>query len=561
MADIPPSSEEREVLKFLDAVDAEAEADKNEVSRPWAENLRQVRGDQWRIERAPYFMANIIKNQVKRKVAGLTESKPQITVSARKAGLSKSEQVVYNSVKAIWDRSQTEDALYRMAFFGMSVGCGFLRTVYDPIRDDVFIEFVDPRRVFIDPALSSMSCLDDAQYIRVDTVAPLADIRLRFPGRGQAVKSDEKYSSYNPAPKTRTSVIASVLQAMPRVYKPGGSPKAGPIPRAELSEYWIADLSIGHDGGLLFPGGRRIVRAGNVLLVDEANPYWDGKQPLEGFEWDIDFDKPWGMDDVQDLRRLQEAINRAGDAWIKNLLVGSNFKIIADLDALDQDQWDKVTNEAGLTIKKKPQREFRYEPPVQLGAEVPQAIEGLIRLCNLLTGNSEASGAGMVKESSDLEGLQQAPQLLTRAVARRLETMLERVGQKLISRVFQFFTSDRVLHQQGSSHAWVAYTFERQKLLQDDTGKFRSKEELKKMWQDYRFMVTPGSSLASTRIKRTMTALQLRTATGVAPSVRRILAEADIGDPEELIKEGLAEIKWLQDQGWSPPVPRGRGGR
>lgn len=156
-----------------------------------------------------------------------------------------------------------------------------------------------------------------------------------------------------------------------------------------------------------------------------------------------------------------------------------------------------------------------------------------------------------------MEGLQFSRQTLVRSVARRLETMLERIGQKLISRIFQFYNADKVLFQLGSSREWIAYTFERQRLLEDDSGDARSVEDRQVMWRDFKFMVVPHSSLAMTRVQRVMAALQLRSATGVAPSIHRILQEADMGDPSVLIEEGIEEAKRLPP----PPIPKGRGGR
>ena len=559
MSDISPPAkgEEAQLIRFLEAVDGEAEASKREVSRYWEDSIKQVRGDQWRLKRSPYFMANIIKNQVRRKTSTLTESKPQIQVSAQREKLSLAAEVIYNATKSIWDRSNTEDAIGRLAQFAMTMGSGFLGAVYDPLINDVEIMFIDSRRVFVDPGIYSAPDLDKAQYLRIDTILSLADIRTRFPGRGALVKPTDRFSSFGDGRRT-TSILSSVLSMMPRPYRPGTATKSGPIPRAELREYWIRDPQTNTEGKLLFPGGRHIVRSGNVILLDEANPYWDGLWPLEMFEWDMDYDTPWGLDEVQDLRRIQEAVNRLGDAWVQNRLLGSNFRIIADLDALDPDQWEKLDNEAGLIIREKPQRQFEYQPPVPDDGSMPQTINMLIQLMDLLTGNQGDRGdKSPAQGSASYEGLQMARQVLIRAIARRLEAMLERLGQKLVSRIFQFYTADKILFQQGSSHQWIAYTFERQRLLSDDAGNMRSIEDRQTMWRDFKFMITPFSSLAMTRVQRTMAALQLRSATGFVPSVKRIMAEADMGDADELIREGLEELKTLPP----PPVPKGRGGR
>jgi len=556
MAGLPPKGEELQLIRFLDAIDSEAESTKREVSRPWEENIRQVQGEQWKIKRAPYFLANIIKNQVKRKVSAITEMRPQIRISAQKPGLTKAASVLYNSARSIFDRNETDDTFYRLCMFAMTLGPGFLSTTYDPIEDDIMISFVDPRNVYLDPGVRASSHLRQAQYVRIDTPISLADIRRRFPGRGALVQPDERLSSY--AEKSRTSLISAALSMLPRPYHPGVSRKTGPIPRAELREYWINDPQINTEGEPLFPGGRHVIRSGNLILVDESNQYWDGEWPIDMFEWDVEFDHPWGTGDIGDLRRLQEAINRMGDSWIKNLLLGGNFRVIADMDALDPDQWDRLDNDAGLIVRKKPNRQFDYHPPIPADPGTPTAIQSLMQLCDLLTGNLDpSSGRAESGPGAGLEGLQNARQVLVRSVARRFESMLGRVGQKLISRVFQYYTANRILFQQGPSHEWVSYTFERQKLLEDDDGKIRSSADRTKMYRDFKFLVTPGSSLASTRIQRVMAALQLRAATAVAPSVRRILAEADFGDPDELIQEGLEELSKLPQ----PPPQKGRGGR
>ena len=552
-----PNSDEGKLLKFLDEVDSEAEGGRRDIEKGWAENMKQVRGDQWRLKRNPYFLANITKNQLRRKVATLTEAKPQVQVRSKKPDLTKAQMVLYNACRSILDQSHTDDNLERVCRFGMTCGSSFLGVVYDPAEDDVFVPFIDPRRVYIDPGLTAASEIDKAQYVRIDTMMPLSDVRMRFPGRGALVKPDDRASAVHQPQRHRTSVLSAVLSMMPQPYRPGAPPKPGPVPRAVVKEYWLRDSQLGEDGTLLFPTGRRIVRASNVILLDQPNPYIDGGWPIEMFEWEVDFDSAWGMDEIEDLRRLQEALNRMGDAWIRNLLLSSNFKIIGDVDALDPDQWDKIDNEAGLIIRKKPTRSLEYVPSVPMDQSIPGALEAIIRLADMLTGNSESKPSQMAQGSAAYDGLQMSRQTLVRAVSRRLESMLERVGQKLISRVYQFMTSDRILFQQGPSREWMAYTYSRQQILQDDEGNYRPLEEQERMFKDFRFLVTPGSSLASTRVQRVMAALQLRSATGVAPSIRRILAEADLGDVDTLLQEAIEEAKWLP----APPPEKGRGGR
>ena len=231
---------------------------------------------------------------------------------------------------------------------------------------------------------------------------------------------------------------------------------------------------------------------------------------------------------------------------------------MADVDALDPDQWDKLDNEAGLIIRKKPQRTFEYVPPTELGPTIPNTMSSFIQLADMLTGNTDVQGGPSEAQSSSvLEGLQAARQTLVRSVSRRLESALERVGQKLISRIFQYYNSDRIFFQLGPSRDWISYVYERLRILEDDKGNARDPEQIRTMFRDYKFLVSPGSSLAISRVQRTMTLLQLRGATGIAPSVRRILNEADIGDPDALLAEGMEELKHLPP----PPPPKKSGKR
>lgn len=561
MTQIPGRDEERRLTSFLDMLDGEAEAARKDLTKTWEENIRQARGDQWRIRRNPYFLANVIRNQIRRKVAALTESNPEFQIRAFKPRLAKASNVLYQVIKSIFQREATSDAIVRLAQFGMTVGCGFIRVTYNKLTNDVELSFIDPRRVWIDPAITAASELSKAQYLRIDSVLPIYDIRRIFPGRGALVKPNERYSSYTSGSRFSSgssTILGSVLSLFPQPYRPGFPSKQGPIPRAEIREYWLRDPQINMEGDPLFPGGRHIVRSGEVILLDENNPYWDGEWDLEMFEWDMDYDSPWGKDDVQDLRRIQEAINRIGDSWVHNLILGGNFKVVADMDALDPDQWGKLDNEAGLTIRKKPNRQLEFVPGIPPSLETPAAIEGLIKLCDLLTGNIDpARGRTMTQSSSVFEGLQQSSLSLVRASARRLESTLQRVGQKLIARIFQYFQGDRILFQLGPTREWVSYVYSRQELLENDEGDPRSASEIQEMYRDFKFLIRPGSSLAVSRLQRVMALLQLRGATGIVPSVKTILAEADLGDPDAMLDEALEEAKKLPP----PPPAKGRGGK
>lgn len=546
------------LLKFLDALEDEGRAAREYSAKHWDESIRQLRGDQWRMARNPHFTMNIIRNQVERKVSALTEVKPTLKVSPTKQGLDNAAQIMNQSIKALWDMQQVDQTLHRLCVSAMTLGSGFLTTYWDPAANnytgEIMIRMIDPRKVIIDPGVTEAEHLKYAAYVMTESFDTLNNIRMRYPGRGLLVKPDKKYSSqlharHQQAGRGGAGILSAVMRSMPTVFR-NNPVKEGPIARAEIREYWVSDPQLGQDGQPAFPTGRHIIRSGDVILRDEVNPFWDGMWPIDMMDWNMDFDSPWGLGEVQELRRIQEAFNRIGDGLVRNSLLSNNVKVIADMDALEPDKWDELTNEGGIVIKKRPGREITYDFPREMPQYLFQLMTTLINFAEMSTGNLDVSGqakggqGGNVISASALEGIQAQSQLLIRAVARRLEGLLERIGQKLISRILQFYTHDRVLHLLGPTREWISYTFERNKVFLDDQGQQRKPLDVQRMFNDFKFLVVPGSSLATTRVQRTMMALNLKNALQIVPSIKTILREADLGpDPEEMIEEGIKEME------------------
>ena len=113
-----------------------------------------------------------------------------------------------------------------------------------------------------------------------------------------------------------------------------------------------------------------------------------------------------------------------------------------------------------------------------------------------------------------------AAETLIRATARRLEYVVERIGIKLISRIIQFYTADRVMLLTGPGQEWDEYKYRRSELLKPlldgldpATGESLKESEretkLREFFTNFRFKVTPLSSMPQNRIQRGLMALQL----------------------------------------------------
>ncbi|MEW6215968.1 MAG: hypothetical protein AB1478_12330, partial [Nitrospirota bacterium] len=127
---------------------------------------------------------------------------------------------------------------------------------------------------------------------------------------------------------------------------------------------------------------------------------------------------------------------------------------------------------------------------------------------------------GGVTSGIAIESLAIASQSLIRYQARKLERMLSRIGQKLIARIFQFYSNDRLLWLFGESQELEQFKFARNEIITPFYDIYT--KELQKVpeaerplyiarqaFKNFRFKVIAGSSLAMTKVQRATLAMTL----------------------------------------------------
>jgi hypothetical protein len=564
----PPGAHERSLIEFLDQIDAEAAGWKKKYDGgKWSRMLDVYRGKNLRgTYQTPWFEANVLGNALDRKNSILTEVKPTIHIAARRQGLTSTQDTIQRTINALWDEKELDMQLESLVHFASTFGCGGFLIGWDPMADygrgDMALRAFDPRALAVDPAVTRSYELDAGQYVRMDSVQSLWDLQRWFPGRGQFVRPDPRVSA-SEEDSPAGGPISHVISRLSNAFR--GTPRAdGPIPRAFVREYRFRDPSLTEDGRLRFPRGRRILRGGDdVVLLDAENEYWDGGYPLELLDLRPDPDHAFGRSEVEALRRLQEGLNRMGHAFVENAILVNNVWVVADQDSLTPDSINRLNNIGGIVITKRFGREVTRHPPPEMPAHFLNWINFAVQMIDLLAGLTDSSmqGRGRVelRSAEQLEGLQQAAEVLIRAQARRLESFLQRVGQKLISRLFQFYTEDRFLSYIGPGEEWAQFQFDRWELVGEifrqatqeleareidvssEAGQEVLTERLMAVWKDFRFRVSPGSSLASSRVRRSMMMGML--AENLMMPRSRILKELGYENGTELMREALAEAQ------------------
>lgn len=608
------------LIEFLDRIDAEVKETTRDRRLQIKRNIRLFHtGSPDKQDAPPLFSANLIGPNVRRGAALLTEQKPLLDIRPRREGLAQTARLLRDTIRAVWDEQgigmQLEDCVLRSKVMQSA----FFMIAWDPEANyglgDIACYALDFRQVGVDPSVQKAQDCDYAQYIYVDSVVPLSTAQRNFPHIADRLMpsditsvTDEDITSLNYSNRLQ----GPVERAWRRFG--GGSRKGRAIPRIRLRTYWLVDPEVNSDESPVYPNGRVIVRTADQDLIcnrerddsgnwapGQSNPYYDGRWPIEWLDNAPDLDSPWGRDELEAVRRIQHSFNKLGNVGVKTTLQNAIGISVADQNTLQPEALNYLRDMGYYVVEKAAGRSFeRGAPQVALPSLVQFMgyMQGLMDNVEGLTdagGNIGTSkGRAEVRSAVMLEGLQQMSQILVRASARRFEAFLERVGQKLISRIFQFYTQDRLLTYVANNGEMRKVEFERRKLMEElvklaadrlqQEAQNRRKEEsseeseraqyggaqaltrpgmetpilgeddilatIKGAWRDFRFMVEPFSSLSQNRIARAQQRMQLAQQ-GMIPSWM-VLQELGFEDPRQLQEEALEEAKRRQELGLQP---------
>ena len=460
-------------LGFLDRLDNEGKQWLAKWSTGWTADIAQARGEQWGDPKSsPMFLANYISNLLLKKQALLTESKPILDVLVKSPGLYETSVVLKKTMDGLWDELKVQIALEQSAAFLETLGHFFWRIFWDPTANfglgDIAITAIDPRLMRLDPGITHVYDLQEGQYIIEDEIVPYGWVCKHFP----------KVAS-NVEPNVNLSILGND-QAQKGffkrwLYKRSADIADSAMPRVWIRRYWITDPALDDDDKPMFPGGRLIIRTGDDVILnpseetEQQNPYFDGLWPYEMLDNRPDIDHPFGKSEVEPLKRLQEAVNRMGHTVVRSMIKNTDW-VMSDANALTPDTIAALKQLEQVVIEKGAGREVTRVPattPTQVETGFIQMVIGIMKELSGVADDpmSGAKGRVELRSQPQLQGLQEAGQLLVRFQARRLEWFFERVGQKLISRIFQFYDSDRVLNYAGPDKI-KQYVFEKDLLRQ-----------------------------------------------------------------------------------------------
>ena len=497
----------------LQGIYTEAAQNKENYSSNWRSYIDFLRGKQWPDRRPSHKISailNFLIENIERKTALLTDTKPLPKVIARSDSAQNTADILNTILGMIFESSSFAQAVSETVENAQVLGTGALGTLYDPDTDagrgGVSIVSYDPRAVYFDPLVRKSYLLSEGEYVIVEDVWSLEKARDIFPKRANMYQADAGLSRF--VSQKQEGFFASIKS---KVFKPREDKlTTSEVPRVYVREFWLRDRSKKSDSDTyrFHNASRKVVMIGEVIADDGDNPYNDGQFPLDLYGWHTDFDSAWSWGDVELLKSPQELMNKIIATVLENIALMSNAIWIGDQDALTKEEWIRLNNAPGSYVKKRPGRELRRDPGVPLPNYVLEAL-GMLE-----TGSEKVTGmvdvmrgirTGQVSSGVGIESLQMMAQALIRLRARALEAVHERVGRKLISRVFQYYKPDKIFEVLRETKDIDAKTIEP---IVSELLKPLDKRK-KDAWTDIAFSIEPWSSLGLAKTQRRIESMRL----------------------------------------------------
>lgn len=501
IADEERSRAESIILSFLNSIENEALAAKEDRYGEWEKNLDFLEGKQWDTGTRPAGLAQITINSlwrlVRQEAALLTDAKPTVKVVARTSKLFDAANTLNKLVQSVFQKEHIDLLIVRTVFDLAVFGVSYWKVFWDAWANgglgDVVIRRIDPRTVLVD----DVSNLVDAQYIGHITDVPLAEVRRRFPGRGMLVSAT-----------TRPGVLPLRISSK---YRGSRSNMMAPsaVARTLLKEWWIKDPSLDGDE-FKFPGGRLITASESVILQDMKSPYilpWPG--PWVKFALPGPQDTAWPPAGLTHLTELQKYLNLVMSNILDQVRFVSQGVWIADADALPPESRKKLMRPIppSTYIEKVPGKELRWERLADVSPTAIQVLRDLTQYMDFVYGMMDVSYGriprGMTAGAA-LEMLQMTAQSIIRLNAREIERGLMEAGQKVLGLILQFYPEERVEALLGPGGDVEMIEFRRAELFEDYRD--APPEEL---YYQFKFMVRPDSTLSMSREKEYAAALAL----------------------------------------------------
>ena len=559
---------EAKLISTLKQYKKEAAKAKEKQSTNWDSYIGLYRGTGHWPKGLPDYKVqatlNLILNLVERKTALLTDSNPIIrvvpTVSPEadpslRIKAENTAKALENVMQAIWQEHNLVQRLSRLITYAQVMGGAGTNVGLDKLRHpgmkDPTIWILDPRSVYFDPTVTASEDLYRAEYKVIESLLPTELLKSEYSAARDKIRPSNGYSSGD-----ADGAGAGGLRAKIRATLGFGEENTNAVDRTWVDEFWFTDYTMTSEQKRLFPGGRHVILADpGVILVDDDNPYIDGQDPIDFIDWHQDMNSIWGFGDVELYKSPQELFNKIHALLIENATLMTNGIWQGDANALTPEQWDDLVNQPGLKVKQRPGSKLERSTPQAVSPALFKMIEQSMGLVEKLGGLGNVMNGDLPDRASGtaVSTIANMAQATIRFKARQIEALLNRCGQKMISRTFQYVDPKRIWTLTNDAGQMLSFQFD----------KMKYKTDPKAAQNDFKFKIVPDSLFGQNKVQKGMQALQLFQM-GVIKSRKRVLDAFEYPDREAIEAENQQIEQQEQQRAalqamMAPQVPGGPG--
>jgi hypothetical protein len=214
-------------------------------------------------------------------------------------------------------------------------------------------------------------------------------------------------------------------------------------------------------GEALYPRGRVILTAGNVVLTDAPNPYWHARFPFSSFR---PLRVPWklsGYSPVKPWMQMQNITNRIYGGLLDFINAILEPTLIAPKAAFPQADWDALDpGMAGGKIRfnNNSPKAPEFVKKAELPGWVFQYLQEIGKEYDMASGASamsQALGKKQVPGDDALERIMSSRSLPIKVQSRALTSWVSDIGEMGVSNILQFYSAAHrvaILGTKGLSH-------------------------------------------------------------------------------------------------------------
>lgn len=486
-----PTPEEKADIKLVNQLYEKAKKGRKPHDQKWADRYRFYRGKQWKEQRPSYRhseVVNMVFSSIQSQVPIQLDSKPRIEFLPQNPQDTEISGILNQVVESDWTRHNWFMDLTEIVYDANIYGTGIGYMGFDPDADFGVgaIEFCskDPFYCFPDPRATNIN--KKSRYWIEAEPEDIDALKTKYPEMAKFFKPDLQdllggnkedmdQVQYKSPTDTRLRVDGESS------YQTQDSMKCLKLTAYIKSDEYLEECKETKNEATgevdkvyiqkkKYPNGRKIVIAGGVRCEAGPNPYDDGLFPYVRYQNYILGREFWGMSEIEQLEGPQKTFNKllsfALDVYA---LMGNPIWVVDTSAGVDT---DNLVNRTGLIVEKEPGSEVRREQGVEISATLLALTDRMRNWFNETAGSSDISRTVNENDISSgvaIQSLQDVVQTRIRQKSRNLDACLQDAGQLYISRVFQFYSSPKIIRITDDQNAQKYFQFH-VKTQNDESG-------------------------------------------------------------------------------------------